>query len=66
MCEQKARRISENGVKTMPRQRRLEAKAIARIIDAETREVVGWLYEWNTGARVPCWKDERRDNVIYE
>ena len=33
----------------MPRKKRLEAKAIERILDAKTREVVGWLYQWNTG-----------------
>ena len=50
----------------MPSQERLEAKAIKRILDARTREVVGWLYEWNTGEQVPLWKDGRRDHVIYE
>ncbi|ATF04030.1 hypothetical protein PhaeoP75_04431 (plasmid) [Phaeobacter gallaeciensis] len=50
----------------MPRQKRLEAKAIKRILDAKTREIVGWLYEWNTGEILPRWKDGRRENVIYE
>ncbi|GAW36555.1 hypothetical protein RA2_03628 [Roseovarius sp. A-2] len=52
----------------MPRQERLEAKAkaIKRILDARTREVVGWLYEWNTGEILPRWKDGRREKVIYE
>jgi hypothetical protein len=56
----------KNGVKTMPRQKRLEAKAIKRILDARTREIVGWLYEWDTGEILPRWKDGRRENVIYE
>lgn len=50
----------------MPRQERLEAKAIKRILDVRTREVVGWLYEWNTGEILPRWKDGRRENIIYE
>ena len=58
--------INEDGDKTMPRQERLEAKAIKRILDAKTREVVGWLYEWNTGEILPRWKDGRRENVIYK
>ncbi|SFQ68456.1 hypothetical protein SAMN05421853_1214 [Roseivivax halotolerans] len=58
--------MQKNGVKIVPRQKRLEAKAIKRILDATTREVVGWLYEWNTGEQLPRWKDGRRENVIYE
>ena len=58
--------INENGEKIMPIQERLEAKAIKRILDARTREVVGWLYEWNTGEILPRWKDGRREKVIYE
>lgn len=50
----------------MPRHERLEATAIKRILDARTREVVGWLYEWNTGEILPYWKDGRREDVIYE
>jgi len=44
----------------------LEAKAITRILDARTREVVGWLYEWNTGEVLPRWKYGRMENVINE
>lgn len=50
----------------MPRQERLEAKAIKRILDVRTREIVGWLYEWNTGEILPRWKDGCREKVIYE
>ena len=45
---------------------RLHAKPIKRILDRETREVVGWLYEWNTGAQVPMWKNGRKTDVVYE
>lgn len=50
----------------MPRQKRLEAKAIKRILDARTREVVGWLYQWNTGELSPRWKNGRKENIIYD
>ncbi|WP_159087079.1 hypothetical protein [Loktanella sp. Alg231-35] len=43
---------------------REHARAINRILDAETRELVGWLYEWNDGTQMPCWKDGPRSNVI--
>lgn len=46
--------------------RRLHATPIKRILDRNSREVVGWLYEWNTGAQVPMWKDGRKSDVIYE
>lgn len=45
---------------------RLHAEPIKRILDRTTREVVGWLYEWNTGSQVPMWKDGRKSDVIYE
>lgn len=45
---------------------RLEAEPIKRILDRATREVVGWLYEWNTGSQVPMWKNGRKTDVIYE
>lgn len=45
---------------------KLEARAIGRILDRDSREVVGWVYEWNTGQREPFWKDGRHDDVIYE
>ncbi|WP_123619128.1 MULTISPECIES: hypothetical protein [Rhodobacterales] len=56
----------KNGVNIVPRKKRLEAQAIKRILDAKTREVVGWLYEWNTGEQLPRWKDGFREHVIYE
>lgn len=50
----------------MSRQKKLEAKAVGRILDAKTREVVGWLYQWNTGELVPRWKNGPVEDVIYE
>lgn len=46
--------------------KRLHAKAIKRILDQETRELVGWLYEWNNGDIVPRWKAKAQTDVIYE
>ena len=48
----------------MPRKLRLEAQAVTRILDRETREVVGWLYLWNTGALVPKWKNGAKTDVV--
>ena len=48
------------------RVRKEEARAIKRVLDARTREVVGWLYEWNTDQISVMWKDGARKNVIYE
>lgn len=45
---------------------RLHAEAIKRILDPDTGEIVGWLYQWNTGAVCPRWKSEPREHVIYE
>ncbi|UUV08686.1 hypothetical protein [Ruegeria sp. YS9] len=45
---------------------RLHAEPIKRILDRSTGEVVGWLYEWNTGSQVPMWKDGRKTDVVYE
>ena len=50
----------------MSRQKKTEAKAIRRILDARTGEVVGWLYQWNTGALQARWKDDEVEDVIYE
>jgi len=51
----------------MVRKRKIEGKAVARILDAKTRDIVGYLYEWNTGARTPKWIDDVvREDVIYD
>ena len=44
---------------------RLCAQAVKRIHDRQSGELVGWLYEWNTGELVPRWKTEARSDVIY-
>jgi hypothetical protein len=49
----------------MARKERRYAKPVKRIIDKKTREVVGWLYQWNTGHLVPMWKDEEVENIEY-
>lgn len=47
--------------------RKIEGKAVARILDAQTRALVGHLYEWNTGQIEPKWKDDiEREDVIYD
>lgn len=53
----------------MSSEEKIEGKAIARILDAETREIVGYLYEWNTGAVDPKWTDDvprAEKDVIYD
>ena len=45
---------------------RLEARAIGRILDRQTREVIGWVYEWNTGERAHLWKNGEREDIVYE
>ena len=47
-------------------EKRLTARAIKRILDRQSRELVGWLYEWNTGEQEPMWKDQRYQDIIYE
>jgi hypothetical protein len=46
--------------------KRRYARPIKRILDRKTGKVVGWLYEWNTGALVPMWKAARCKDVIYD
>ncbi|MEM1363978.1 MAG: hypothetical protein AAGF94_20150 [Pseudomonadota bacterium] len=53
----------------MAREKKIEGKAIARILDVRTRETVGYLFEWNTGDVDPKWNDDiPRDakDIIYE
>lgn len=42
------------------------ACAIKRVLDARSRKVVGWLYQWGTGDLSVMWKGERCADVIYE
>ena len=41
------------------------ARAIKRVLDGKSREIVGWLYEWNTGQIAVMWKDQPCEDVIY-
>jgi len=45
---------------------RVHAHAVNRILDRETGELVGWLYEWNTGERVPRWKAGAKSDIVYD
>lgn len=42
------------------------AKPVKRILDQSTGEVVGWLYQWNTGGLAPMWKDGACKDYIIE
>ena len=46
--------------------KRRDAKPIKRILDRKTLEVVGWLYEWNTGELLPMWKSGACKDFIYD
>lgn len=46
--------------------KREHAEPVKFIRDKDTRDVVGWLYKWNTGALVPMWKNDVCENVIYD
>ncbi len=46
--------------------KRWDAKPIKRILDRKTLEVVGWLYEWNTGELLPMWKSGAATDYIYD
>jgi hypothetical protein len=51
-----------------PRKRmeREQGRPVKRVLDQRSREVVGWLYQWNTGQFGIMWKAEHCDNVVYE
>ncbi len=42
------------------------AHPIKRILDRNSRNIVGWLYEWNTGQIATMWKDKPCKDVIYD
>jgi len=46
--------------------KRTHARAVKRIFDKTSGDLVGWLYEWNTGEIVPRWKSEVYDDVFYD
>lgn len=45
---------------------RLDAWPVKFIHDRRSQEVIGWVYEWNTGEQEPMWKNGRREDLIYE
>ena len=45
---------------------RSEARVVKRILDARTREVVGWLYRWEEGGEFVLWKDGPVEDVVHE
>lgn len=45
--------------------RKEQAHAIRRVLDPTSKEIVGWLYEWNTGQVGIMWKSGPRADVIY-
>ena len=47
-------------------QKRLQARAVKRILDRQTGKLVGWLYEWNTGELVPRWNAKAQTDVVYD
>lgn len=47
-------------------EKREEAGAIRRIRDRDSNDIVGYLYEWNTGQMSVMWKGKPCRNVIYE
>ena len=57
--------FAENDL-TALRGKRMHATPIKRVLDANTGQVVGWLYVWNTGHLSVMWKGERCENFVYE
>ncbi len=45
---------------------RREAQVVNRVLDRKSREVVGWLYRWNTGHVAVMWKGEKCEDVTFE
>lgn len=46
--------------------KKLYAWPVQRILDKETLELVGWVYQWNTGERGRTWENGEKNNVIYD
>lgn len=44
---------------------KLFASPVLRILSHDTGDTVGFLYEWNNGARQPMWLNGRVRNVDY-
>ena len=60
------RKNETKGASKRRRTVREEARPVHRILDRETRQLVGWLYEWNTGERMAMWKAGKREDVVYD
>lgn len=45
---------------------RQEARVVKIILDRKSAQIVGWLYEWNTGEKAPMWKDGEHEDISYE
>ena len=57
--------FAENDLNALSSQRE-HATPIKRVLNKDTRQVVGWLYRWNTGHLSVMWKGERCENFVYE
>ncbi|MEO1564246.1 MAG: hypothetical protein AAFR98_12485 [Pseudomonadota bacterium] len=62
----KQKRKSKNAPGLNMSKKRMQARAVKRIFDKNSGELVGWLYEWNTGEVVPRWQGEAIKDVYYE
>lgn len=49
----------------MPRKQRKHAEPVKRVIDTQSKQLVGWLYQWNTGHFAVLWLGEKRTDVEY-
>ena len=59
-------RVASKPIGTKGAARRLHAHAVKRIYDRHSGELIGWLYEWNTGEIVPRWKEQAQADVTYD
>ena len=41
-----------------------EARATGRIVEVETGETVGFLYEWQDGSKQPFWFEGAKPDVV--
>lgn len=64
--EDKGKQGTKNAPTLKARKTRTQARAVKRIFDKTSGDLVGWLYEWNTGEIVPRWKSKVHKNVYYD
>ena len=48
----------------MPLAKRDEAEPVQELLDAQTLELVGWVYQWNTGEFAVMWMERRKANIV--